>query len=150
MNPHQLETRAFHAPTEDRGTLSDIQRVVAWAGLDRPQFMNPDSTPREAARDFLNTLGDDARYLAVIDRNPETGIRCVEEEFRGGPRRTTILGGPIACLRQDFNGEVACVYVDPAFRDRPALVNAIDNLVARANNRPPVPMPTPARLVVAA
>ncbi len=139
MTAHNLETREF--------SLSDVQRTVAWAGIERPSFMDPAATPRDAARQFLN--GNHDQYIAVIDRNPETGFPCVEEEFRGGPRRNVVLGGPIACLRRDFNGEVACVYIDPLFRNRPVLVNEIDNLVARANNRPAVPMPAAARLVAA-
>ncbi|MBU6235393.1 MAG: hypothetical protein KGQ41_06075 [Alphaproteobacteria bacterium] len=107
---------------------ADVNRLVAWSGLEAPKFLAGHANHASAAQAFLNSAQGQG-YQAVCYRGGEV---C-----RNAGR---VVEGPLACIRTGFNGRVQ-VFVDPAMRDDREFLAQLRDITARAGASAPRPRP---------
>ena len=102
-----LTTRGFEK--------NDLCRLVAWAGLRTPDFLDGRAGV-ESARAFLEH--GHKGYRAVCYRGDEACKRAGK-----------YFAGPLAVLQVAFNQRACCVYIDPDLAGDAALAHDIEGLI---------------------
>jgi len=108
-----VETKSFEQ--------NDYQRLIAWMGMDAPEFLGGHqvhNAAKEAAQSFLNAQSKKATHMAV---HAKDGF-CAQE-FR--KRAGFDLTGPIAAIDMR-TGEA---FIDPALKDH----SGVNQIVAHVS-----------------